>query len=160
MSSFDDAFDLLMGNEGQFVDNPADPGGATMWGVTERVARAYGYQWAMKDLSRDTAKAIAKQYYWDPLHLDDIHSRVAFQVFDANYNGGHAAQWLQAAVGVNQDGIIGKDTIAAVNNVDPLKVVLRFDAYRIRYLVAIPAWPTFGKGWMSRIAGNLIDATL
>lgn len=160
MSAFDDAFNLLMGNEGGYSNNPADPGGETMWGITARVARANGYQWEMKDLSRDTAKAIAKRAYWDTLHLDDINPRVAFQVFDANYNGGHAAKWLQAAVGVDQDGIIGPATIAAINNVDPMKVIMRFDAYRMRYLDSLPTWPAFGKGWMNRIAGNLIDAAL
>ena len=40
MASFDDAFDLLIGNEGGYVNNPADPGGETMFGITARVARA------------------------------------------------------------------------------------------------------------------------
>jgi lysozyme family protein len=147
-----------MGNEGGYSNNPADPGGETMFGITQRVAEANGYTGAMKDLPRDTAKAIAKRQYWDTLHLDDINPRVAFQVFDANYNGGRAARWLQAAAGVDQDGVIGPATIAAVNNLDPLKIILRFDAYRLKYLTGIGAWPSFGKGWVNRIADNLMDA--
>ena len=57
MNSFDDAFDALIGNEGGYSNNPKDPGGETMWGITARVARAAGYTGPMRDLPRDTAKA-------------------------------------------------------------------------------------------------------
>lgn len=86
MSSFDGAFDALIGNEGGYSNNPKDPGGKTMWGVAERVARAAGYTGPMRELPRDTAKAIAKRLYWDPLHLDQFDPRVTFQIVDANYS--------------------------------------------------------------------------
>jgi lysozyme family protein len=54
-----------------------------MWGVTARVARG-GLTGQMKDLPRDTPKGIAKTLYWDPLRLDELDARVAFQIFDAN----------------------------------------------------------------------------
>ena len=54
MSSFDDAFKALIGSEGGYSFNPADPGGETMWGVTARVARASGYAGPMKDLPLET----------------------------------------------------------------------------------------------------------
>ena len=88
MDNFEDAFRALIGSEGGYSFNPHDPGGETMWGVTARVARSAGYAGAMKDLPLDTARQIAKQKYWDPLHLDELDPRVAFQIFDANYNGG------------------------------------------------------------------------
>ncbi|MFM0102007.1 glycosyl hydrolase 108 family protein [Paraburkholderia rhynchosiae] len=155
MTSFDDAFEALIGNEGRYVDNPKDPGGATCWGVTERVARASGYAGPMTDLPRDTAKAIAKKLYWDPLHLDEFDPRVAFQVFDANYNGGHCVIWLQGAAGAHVDGLIGPATIAAVQAVDPLKFILRWNALRLRYFTSLKTFSTFGKGWANRIADNL-----
>lgn len=156
MSSFDDAFAALIGNEGGYVNNPADPGGETMWGVTARVARAHGYAGAMKDLPRDTAKAIAKKLYWDPLHLDELDPRVAFQIFDANYNGGHPVIWMQGAAGIKVDGLIGPSTIAAVQAVDPLRFMLRWNALRLRYFTSLKTFSTFGKGWTNRIANNLM----
>lgn len=39
-------------NEGGFVDDPADPGGATNHGVTEAVARAAGFKGNMRDFRR------------------------------------------------------------------------------------------------------------
>jgi lysozyme family protein len=155
MSAFDDAFTALVGNEGGYSNNPADPGGETMWGVTARVAREQGYQGAMKDLPLETAKSIARKLYWDPYQCDQFDARVAFQVFDAAYNGGHPAQWLQQAAGVDADGVIGAVTVAAVRAADPMKIVLLFNASRIFYYTALNTWASFGKGWSNRIANNL-----
>nr|WP_198982700.1 glycosyl hydrolase 108 family protein [Herbaspirillum sp. ASV7] len=155
MSSFDDAFDALIGNEGGYSNNPKDPGGETMWGVTARVARAAGYAGAMKDLPRETAKAIAKKLYWDPLKLDQFDPRVAFQIFDANYNGGHPVIWMQGASGAKVDGLLGQATIAAVAATDPLKFMMRWNGLRLRYFTSLQTWISFGKGWANRIADNL-----
>ena len=155
MSSFDEAFTALIGNEGGYSFNPADPGGETMWGITARVAHGWGYTGDMKDLSQDTAKAIARKFYWDPHQCDQFDPRVAFQVFDAAYNGGHPAQWLQQAAGVTADGMIGAITIAAVRQADPLKIVILFNASRIAYYTSLGTWDSFGRGWSNRIANNL-----
>ncbi|AYY96941.1 hypothetical protein EGY19_05420 [Burkholderia multivorans] len=155
MTSFDNAFDALIGNEGGYSNNPKDPGGETMWGVTARVARAAGYTGAMRDLPRDTAKAIAKRLYWDPLHLDQFDPRVAFQIFDANYNGGHPVIWMQGAAGADVDGVLGPKTIAAVQATEPLRFILRWNALRLTYFTSLSTWATFGKGWTRRIAANL-----
>lgn len=156
MSSFDDAFVDLMGNEGGYSNNPADPGGETMWGITARVARANGYMGEMRLLPQTVAKQIAKMVYWDPYYCDQFDPRVAFEVFDAAYNGGKPATWLQTAAGVKADGHIGPVTIAAVNATDPRKIVMRFLAYRLQYLGDLSTWPAFGHGWANRIARNLI----
>lgn len=156
MSSFDDAFDRLIGNEGGYSFNPKDPGGETMWGVTARVARAYGFTGPMKELPRETAKAIAKKLFWDPLHLDEFDPRVAFQIFDANYNGGHPVIWMQGAAGAKVDGLMGPATIAAVRALDPLRFILRWNSLRLRYYTSLSTWLTFGKGWVNRIANNLM----
>jgi lysozyme family protein len=156
MESFDDAFTALIGSEGGYSFNPADPGGETMWGVTQRVARNAGYTGAMKDLPLATAKQIAKTKYWDPLRLDEFDPRVAFQIFDANYNGGLVVLWMQKASGAAPDGKFGPDTVEAVKNADPMRFVMRFAAYRLRYLKGLHAWPTFSRGWTERMASNLL----
>jgi lysozyme family protein len=158
MTAFDDAFAQLIDNEKGYSNNPADPGGETMWGVTARVARKHGYAGAMRDLPLSFARAIAKAEYWDPYRCDDMPAQVAFQVLDAAYNGGHPAQWLQQAVSATVDGDIGPKTLAKVNAVDPDDICLRFDAYRLQYLTDLPTWPTFGRGWARRIAANLLRA--
>ncbi|AOJ10332.1 glycoside hydrolase family 108 protein [Burkholderia mayonis] len=156
MSSFDDAFEALIGNEGGFVDNKDDPGGATRWGITERVARASGYTGSMRVLSLNTAKAIAKKLYWDPLHCDEYDPRIGFQLLDANYNGGHAVLWMQQAAGAHADGILGPATIAAVKAADVPRFIMRFIAVRQNYLTACKPWPIFGRGWIHRTSANLL----
>lgn len=156
ITSYDDAFTALMGNEGGYSNNPADPGGETMWGITLRVARANGYTGPMRNLPQSTAKSIAKSEYWDKVKGDAFPPQIAFQMFDAIYNGGRPAQWIQQAAGVTVDGAIGPATIAAVKAADPDKIIMRFDAYRLQYLAALPARTTFAGGWMNRIANNLL----
>ena len=69
--------DEIIGIEGGFVDNPKDPGGATRWGVTQRVARAHGYMGDMRNLPRDMAFNILMQsYYIDP-RFDQVEAVVS-----------------------------------------------------------------------------------
>jgi lysozyme family protein len=158
--NFDPAFTELMVNEGGYVNNPADPGGETMYGITKRVAEKHGYTGDMRDLPIEFAKSIAKSDYWDSIHGDDLPPGLDFQVFDACYNSGAttAIEWLQKAVRINADGRFGPATLAAVQHADPLKVIMRFDAYRLLFLDSLPTWPNFGRGWARRIANNLLIA--
>ena len=158
MQNFDDAFDALIGHEGGYVNHPDDPGGETRFGITKRVGSANGYTGDMRFFPIDMAKTIARNLYWTPYQCDQLPIHVAFQVFDAAYNGGYPAKWLQQAAGVNVDGQIGAKTIGAVRAADPDKIVMRFDAYRIKYLASLKTFPTFGRGWMNRMAENLLRA--
>lgn len=155
--NFDQAFDRLIGNEGGYSFNVADPGGETMWGVTARVARANGYTGDMKVLPRDTAKAIYATRYWDAICAGALPTLLRFEVFDAAVNSGaqQAVRWLQQAVGIKDDGIIGPMTLAAVHGADPLRLALAFNGERLELMSSLPTWGNFGRGWARRIAGNL-----
>ena len=155
MSTFDDAFANTIGLEGGFVDNPADPGGATRYGVTERVARKWGYTGPMQDLPLATAQSIAKSEYWDPFQCGQFTPLVAVQVFDIAYNGGDVVRWLQQASGAVVDGVLGPKTITAVNLTNPRVMVMRLLAYRLQYLTDLDIWSNFGRGWARRVAHNL-----
>lgn len=156
MSSYDEAFDALMNIEKGYSNNPADPGGETMWGITERVARAHGYTGSMRMLPRVTAKDIAKKAYWDVARCDELPPAIAFDVFDTIYNGGRAVKWLQLAVGASPDGVIGPATIAAANTANPDRTRLIFNSYRLGYYADLDGFTTFGRGWTRRIASNLM----
>ncbi len=159
MSNFDRAFTELLGNEGGYSDDPQDPGGETMWGVTARVARAHGYLGPMKDMPQEVAKTIYRAEYW-PAGLDQLSYPVAFQVFDGTVNSGiqESVKWLQAAAGVKQDGDLGAKTIAAVRAMDAAAVVGLFNAIRLRYMTGLVNWEHDGKGWARRISNNLMQA--
>lgn len=155
MSTFDEAFTRLMGHEGQYWDDPV--GGATCWGITEKVARRWGYKGAMKDLPQDTAKQIAKVNYWDVCQCDQLPPAIAYQVFDTTYHGGYAVKWLQECVGAEADGIIGAKTIAAVRAANVAKVVAAFNGKRLLYLTTLKNWAPNSRGWARRVAQNILE---
>jgi lysozyme family protein len=72
MTHFDQAFAHLLKVEGGYSNHPADRGGATVYGITEAVARQEGYQGPMQSLPLSAAQSIYKRRYWDPLCLDAI----------------------------------------------------------------------------------------
>lgn len=153
--TFDEAFTRLLGHEGGYVDHPSDPGGATRWGVTERVARAGGYTGDMRDFPVELARDIYRREYWAPIRADELPEAVRYDVFDAAVNSGtrQAALWLQRACGASPDGVIGALTIAAARRTPDLRA--RFNGHRLRALADLPTWPAFGRGWARRIASNL-----
>jgi lysozyme family protein len=156
-NNFDTAIARVLGNEGGYVNNPHDPGGETNWGVTIVVARASGYTGSMRVMTRDQAVAIYKAAYWDKVKGDSLPLAVAYQVFDAAVNHGvyQASKFLQAALGVVQDGNLGPITIAAANAQSPLTIATRFNQSRIMFYAALATFDTFGRGWVRRVAGNL-----
>ncbi len=157
MSTFDELFSRSMDHEGGYVNHKNDPGGETMWGVTKRVAQAHGYHGNMRDLPKATAQRIADKSYWQAINGDELPRAVAWQVVDAAYNHGNkqAVKFLQRAIGVAADGIIGAKTLAAVKAMDQNDVILLFLAERLEFFTNLRIWQTFGKGWARRIAGNL-----
>ena len=154
--NFDQAFIDLLGYEGGYTNNPADPGGETNWGITVAVARENGYIGSMKDMDQSVAKTIYAKKYWLGA-FDQLPYPVAFQVFDAavNSGAGQAVRWLQRSVGVADDGKLGPITLAATKSVDPLKLVLLFNAERLMFMTNLSTWGSFGKGWSRRVATNL-----
>ena len=152
--NFDQAFDILLKHEGGFSDHPADPGGKTRFGITEAVAREVGYRGDMRELPLDLAKRIYKDRYWDAVRAEELPEAIRYAVFDAAVNSGprQAARWLQRAVGVKDDGIIGPVTLAAVRAADPERLLRRMLAQRLRFMTGLSTWPAFGRGWARRIA--------
>ena len=156
--TFDEAFTQLLGHEGGYSDHPSDPGGRTMWGITERVARAHGFTGDMRTLTRDEAKRIYRADYWEPVRADELPPQVRYDVFDGAVNSGvkQSVKWLQRAVGVTDDGIIGPKTLAAVNAMNPDRVAKRYNGHRLRFMKDLKNWPSFSRGWADRIASNLM----
>lgn len=151
---FDKAFHKLLGHEGGFVDHPSDPGGATNWGVTQAVARANGYTGHMRDFPVDMAKAIYWRQYWVPIKADDLPPAIRYAVFDAAVNSGakQAVKWLQRAIGVNDDGVVGPQTMTFARAANPDFVIRRMLGERLQFMTDLKTWQAFGRGWARRIA--------
>jgi len=142
--NFDQAFDRLMGNEGGYVNNPADPGGETNWGIAKR---SYPNM-DIKNLTRDQAKAIYLRDFWLRGKMDQYDPAIAFQVFDIAVNSGieTGVRILQRAAGVADDGNIGPVTVAAVKTQRIPALLMLIIAERLDFWRKLSTWPDFGKG--------------
>lgn len=152
--TFDDAVVRVLKHEGGFVDHPSDPGGATTFGITVAVARQHGYRGHMRDLPESMARHIYHVAYWRPMRCDDLPAGARYVAFDASVNSGvrQATLWLQRALGVTADGIIGPRTLAAARAADGAELRARMLAQRLRFMTDLRTWQTFGRGWARRIA--------
>ena len=156
--NFDDAFSRLLEHEGGYSNHAVDPGGKTMYGITEAVARAHGYVGDMRNLSVDFAKKIYKSSYWDTVRADELPDHIRYTTFDAAVNSGptQSIKWLQQAVGVPADGIIGPVTLKAVRAAQAESLRAAMLGRRLMFLTNLPGWGSFGRGWSRRIAKELI----
>lgn len=154
MSEFDRAFELVVGHEGGYVNDPRDPGGETKFGISKH---AYPQE-DIKGMTLDRAKGIYKKDFWEKLRCESMPRAVAFTVFDAGVNCGlsHAAEWLQKVVGVTVDGVIGPRTLEAVAQASGAIVAMKINAVRLVYHSALPTWDIYGRGWARRIASNIM----
>lgn len=160
ITGYADAFRLTCGLEGdgKLSTDPNDRGNWTGGeiGAGKLVGSRFGISAAafpevdIASLTYGGAQALAKERYWDPYQCDQFNPVVGWLVFDAAYNGGHPAQWLQRAVGVPVDGRIGAVTIAAVRSHPLAMVALRFLADREDYWTECAGWPAEGRGWIHR----------
>lgn len=155
--SFDDAVARLLGEEGGYTNDSRDAGGETKYGIS----RAAYPSVDIASLTLDGAKAIYKRDYWDALRCDELPPRIAAALFDSAVNSGRgpATRWLQQALNVTADGVIGPATIQAAKQAagDAEGVLMRFFGYRLRMLADLATWPAFGRGWARRVARNLIS---
>jgi lysozyme family protein len=175
MADFTQAYQLTMGAEGGYANNPNDPGGETFMGI----ARNYNPNWsgwatidAIKntdpadldealDADADLLQEIMAFYetnYWDVNETGLINDQqIADQVFDTavNCGTGTAAKFLQEAAGVNVDEQVGPITIGAVNSANAEDLYNQFIAYRKQYYLDIisrkPSMAVFENSWLSRL---------
>jgi lysozyme family protein len=140
--------------EGDYSDHPNDPGGKTRFGITEAVARANGYTGDMRDLPHSLALRIAEKDYWAPLRCDEMPPNLRYPLFDAGYHSGNraAVRWLQTALGVTADGVLGPRTMAVASQNGDLYTRNKMVAARLRAMRGMSGWPTFSRGWAARIA--------
>lgn len=157
LADFNLAFDRLLGHEGGYVNDKHDKGGETNWGVTIHTARANGYTGSMRAMTREQAKQIYLKAFWQRYQCDKLAPEIAFQFFDAavNHGFGNAARMLQRAVGVADDGVIGKITLAAIECHSVADVGTLFIAERVEFFTKLNDFPRYGKGWIRRMANNL-----
>ena len=166
VTTFDQVMDVVLGWEGGYTTNAADPGNWTggRAGVGELRGTNFGVSAAsypdvdIRALTVEGAKEIYRRDYWSRVAGDSLPGPLALLTFDAAVNNGvgRAALWLQRVAGVNQDGKIGPGTIAAVTERVSRDgggaVCGEYLALRMSFMAALPTWKVFGAGWARRLA--------
>ena len=157
-TNFSQCFALVLKNEGGYVDNPSDPGGATNLGCTKATWEA----WVGHPVTKDDIKALKpndvmplyKAKYCDTIKGDDLPEGVNYAVFDFAINSGpsRAAKTLQSVLSTNPDGQIGPTTLRALEAANPREVATAVCEARLAFLQSLPTYGTFGKGWSRRVS--------
>jgi lysozyme family protein len=159
-SNFNEALRAVLVHEGGYANHPKDPGGATMKGVTQRVYDAYRRNngrevQSVRNISEAELNAIYYQQYWMIVRGDQLPGGLDYAAFDYAVNSGpsRAIKHLQGVLGVKVDGVPGNSTLAAANSGDVAAHINKLCDRRLAFVKELSTWPTFGKGWTSRIAG-------
>lgn len=155
--NFKDCLKVTLSHEGLWSDHPADPGGATMKGITIGRFRQYKPNATKSDLRNISDAMVERIYrddYWKPVRGDDLPFGVDLSVFDFGVNSGpsRAARYLQSVVGAKQDGIIGPETIKKTILAGGKEVIQKLCAKRGSFYRGLKTFAVFGKGWMRRLA--------
>lgn len=151
---FNSAFEIVIGHEGGYVNDPLDPGGETKFGISKR---AYPHE-DIRNMTLDRAKQIYLTDYWNRCQCEQLPDAVRLHMFDAAVNSGtvQATRWLQRAVMVPVDCVIGAKTVAACRALDPFETASKINAQRLLALTELKTWSRFGRGWVARIARNMM----
>ena len=163
-SAFAFALKHVLEMEGGWSDDPYDPGGPTNKGITLKVYATH------RGITLDAASrprliselraipdalvaTIYRQRYWQPAQCAWLPLPVALMHFDAavNHGVGAAIRFLQQALGVESDGIIGPLTRRAIAETRPAKVIAHYAELRIARYRSLPHFWRFGRGWLGRV---------
>ena len=149
---------LILKHEGGYVDHLRDPGGATNKGITQKTYDSWRdrkgqSRQSVRSITSDEVAAIYRRDYWDAIKGDDLPAGIDYCVFDFAVNSGidRASRYLQSAVGSPSDGKIGPATIAAAKASNAKAAIEAICDARMAFLRGLSHWPTFGRGWTSRV---------
>lgn len=147
--------------EGGYSDNPADPGGATMHGITQATYSRYLKSKGLtdrpvKDIEDFEVQAIYSEMYWTPSHAGELSPRLGVVVFDTAVNTGcqRAIKLLQDSAGVESDGVFGVATRTTLEGIPDAEICeALIDARRSFYRGLVSEKPNLAEflhGWLSR----------
>ena len=155
--NFDDVLRITLGFEGGYSNHPSDPGGMTNHGVTKRtwedwIGESVDEQ-CMRDLDVSDVIPLYRGRYWHKVWGDDLPAGLDYCVFDCAVNSGpkRAIIFLQRVIGVDDDGVMGPITLAAVKRENVEDLIEDYSDMRLRFLEQLKTYPVFGKGWTRRV---------
>lgn len=143
---FPAAVQIVLEAEGVFSDNPNDPGKETVYGI----ARASHPDLAPWPPTKDQAIAIYRSEYWDAHRCGEMPWAWALAIFDGEVNQGSVIKLAQTTLGLKPDGVVGNDTLTAINKASDEILNLFFTGRAIAYIANLN-FANFGRGWLKRL---------
>lgn len=152
---FPAALAFTLREEGGFVDDPQDPGGATNKGITIATFQHYHPGATVAELRAISVGVVGAIYhagYWNAVRAEELPAGVDLMVFDFGVTSGpgRSIGLLQSALGVAADHILGPVTLRAAAAADPLRLVGDIAARQLAFYRSLPTWPRYGEGWEAR----------
>ena len=158
--SFDTALTFVLKEEGGYVNDKDDHGGATNHGITQKTYDTFrdtvheSHQ-DVQLITDSEVRQIYEMFYWEPSKAQIMHSPLDITHFDFSVNSGisRALKTLQAALGVSADGIWGPETASALAIADPVETSMTYNSLRRAFYENLATNPTqakFLKGWLGR----------
>jgi lysozyme family protein len=154
-NSFPQALKLVLASEGGNDDDPADHGGRTSRGITQKEYSAWRAEQGLapKDVwtaSDKEVKTIYHDEYWNP-YCDKLPIGIDYLYFDMAVNAGpyRATVLMQRALGVVDDGRVGPVTRQALTTADPIVLIDKYTQTKRDYYISLHQ-PKFTRGWLNR----------
>lgn len=147
--------DEVLRIEGGYVNDPDDPGGETNFGITRRTANQYGYVGRMINMTKNEAKEIYRQAFWNGSLASNIMHDAAFHIYLLSIHSGNrqAILILQRALGLNADGIPGVDTMNAISKASESLLIEAICYRTLDFYVQISPKTKYKyiQGWRNRL---------
>ena len=156
--NFEKSLALVLQHEGGYVHHALDPGGRTNLGVTQRVWEEYvGHpvdEATMRSLTKEMVSPLYRKEYWDAVHGDKLPCGADYLAFDFAVNAGsfRCVKTIQRALNITADGVIGPVTLKAIQDTNAEDFIEKFSDIKKSFYLGLANYPTFGKGWLNRVA--------
>lgn len=170
MNGLDICLGFTLDEEGGFVDDSRDRGGATNMGVTLATYRTWSGNpdaevSELRTLSRSVATCIYGADYWNRLRGDALPSGLDLLVFDFAVTCGtvRSARELQASLALSPaeiDGSIGPQTLVLSKRAHLPTLIAGLTERQKVFYCSLKNFPVFGRGWLSRTERRYQRATL
>jgi len=149
---FSRCVNVILQNEGGYVNHPADPGGETNFGICKRAYPLLN----IKNLTKEDAIGIYLRDYWQKMNLMRLNNETfVLHLFDMGVNAGPrtAIKIAQRLVNTVPDGVIGEKTIRLFNEAQGIEkdYILARQQYYLHIVEHSPDKKVFLKGWLNRI---------
>ena len=160
---FERAVEFVLAHEKYRANDPHDPAGLTIWGLSSRYHPEVR---KMKNMSKEDAKEIAKEVYYREYWKragEGLRWPLSLIVFDTAVNMGvkRAVKMLQRILNIYLfdielavDGVLGPKTQRAAReamHTHYYPVCYAYTRERVKKYLQSPKFKHFGRGWIRRV---------